>query len=425
MKSFCPAAFQFAVIRLDPVVMVEHFDDPIATAEARALGTKKYLVYLDTGVDMPFPTNRWFRFEVRLIGTTLHPEDPANGITSDMVLPIFPNTNHPSGRTTIDPEDSFPFSNCYFWLAGTVEVRIRNKGDMYDNSRAVKLWPMDHVAIELGFSGDFRRVHRFWKSQQAAAPAHNSHHSHDDGLAVEPKRRVPIPALMPQSTLSSPGSRFAGRSCGRQSSGDNATLAPGSGVASTTCSDSSQHNTKYHPEIEAILGMDIFMLAHDDAAEFIPLVDLWFELTEHLTADSIPSPQEFFKERDTIARIIRDARARSPHVPTPLRNEDGLSIMSDISSNHDNEGSLLERWELSSAQQHLDDSNDAMSQAATVTLAPASRNLKGTQPEAPSLCQKPQIRLPRRFSAVNVTYRVCSISQRPWLVRLPFLPYWP
>lgn len=45
----CPGSMQYAVIRIDPVGMVEHFDDPVATqeAEAQAMHAKKYLVYLD------------------------------------------------------------------------------------------------------------------------------------------------------------------------------------------------------------------------------------------------------------------------------------------------------------------------------------------------------------------------------------------
>ena len=36
----------YAVVRIDPVAMVEHLNDPIALQQARALLTKKYLVYL-------------------------------------------------------------------------------------------------------------------------------------------------------------------------------------------------------------------------------------------------------------------------------------------------------------------------------------------------------------------------------------------
>ncbi|OSC96777.1 hypothetical protein PYCCODRAFT_1378485 [Trametes coccinea BRFM310] len=307
MKRFCPAAFQFAVIRMDPVAMVEHFDDPIATAEAHALVTKKYLVYLDLGVDMPFPTNRWFRYKVRLIGSTLRPADPANGITPDMVIPIYPNTFHPSGRTPIVPETPFPFTNCYFWLGSTVEVRIRHKADMYNDSYAVKLSTMEHVAIELGFSNDFRRLHRFRKSQQAAAaaPSHDPHDMHDAGHVVGPRRQRPIPVPFPQLTSSSQDSCLSGSSNQLQPRSTNNALASSSEDEQRRCDSPHQHTAKYDPEVEAILSMDIFNLAHDDAAEYLLLVNLWFELTEHLAADSIPDPFEFFKERDTIVKYVR------------------------------------------------------------------------------------------------------------------------
>ncbi|EIW54318.1 uncharacterized protein TRAVEDRAFT_52026 [Trametes versicolor FP-101664 SS1] len=73
-------------------------------------------------------------------------------------------------------------------------------------------------------------------------------------------------------------------------------------------------------------------MAPDDAAQRIPLVDLWFELADRLTADTIPSPLEFYQERDAIIEIFKDARARLPHVPTPLRNDDGLSVITDDAS---------------------------------------------------------------------------------------------
>ena len=47
MKRFCPGGLFYAVIRMDAVAMVEHFNDPVATAAAQALNTKKYLVYLE------------------------------------------------------------------------------------------------------------------------------------------------------------------------------------------------------------------------------------------------------------------------------------------------------------------------------------------------------------------------------------------
>lgn len=51
-----------------------------------------------------------------------------------------------------------------------------------------------------------------------------------------------------------------------------------------------------------MLCKDIFGLAHDPTPERLPLVDLWLELTDHLTADIIPSPLELYKEVNAIAK---------------------------------------------------------------------------------------------------------------------------
>ncbi|KAI8978344.1 hypothetical protein BD414DRAFT_495273 [Trametes punicea] len=58
MKRFCPSALQYAVIRMDPVAMVEHFNDPVATSEALALKTKKNLVYLDMVAHLLYEAHR-------------------------------------------------------------------------------------------------------------------------------------------------------------------------------------------------------------------------------------------------------------------------------------------------------------------------------------------------------------------------------
>lgn len=48
MKFFCPLPQRFAVIQMDPVGMVKHYDDPIALAAAQAMKPMKYIVYLRT-----------------------------------------------------------------------------------------------------------------------------------------------------------------------------------------------------------------------------------------------------------------------------------------------------------------------------------------------------------------------------------------
>ncbi|KAI9067481.1 hypothetical protein FKP32DRAFT_265968 [Trametes sanguinea] len=315
MKRFCPGGLQYAVIRIDPVAMVEHFNDPIATAEARALETKKYLVYLEVAIDMPFPTNRWFKYEVSLIGATLRAEDPSRGITPDMAIPIYPNTSHPSGRTPIDPETPFPFPNCYHWVRSTEEVRIRRIEEMYDDARAVKLSALQHVMIQRAFSDDYRRLYSFRKARLAAALPEEKD-TQAQGDLVEPVRLPRIHVSLPQSTSSSQDSQLSDRATIARSRGDEDTLATGGrSLTIPRCDSPVRRSHKINPDLEAIVRMDLFNLAHDDATEYLPLVDLWFELTEHLTAETIPSPLEFQNERDAVARwapfqVLRKASRR-------------------------------------------------------------------------------------------------------------------
>ncbi|CDO70958.1 hypothetical protein BN946_scf184829.g67 [Trametes cinnabarina] len=362
MKRFCPGAFQYAVIRIDPVAMVEHFNDPVATAEARALGTRKYLVYLDA-----IKLHGTASWESKVSICRFQPTpDPSNGITSDMAIPIYPNTRHPAGRASIESETPFPFSNCYFWLGTTVEVRIRRKVDMYDDSRAVKLSAMQHVRIELGFSNDFQQLHSFRQRQLSTAPPKvNLVQKGGNVIAnLQPSRRVPVP--LPQSTSSSQESRLSSPSGRAKARDNNITLVAGSEIDFQRCDSPAHDPPQYDPDVEAIFRMDIFGLAHDDAAEYLPLVDLWFELTEHLSADTIPNPLDFLAECDAIGRIIREARARSPHVPAPLRNEDGLSIMSEFSTEDSEFDAGSSSGAMACPAQHV------VTQSPTNTSIPAS-----------------------------------------------------
>ncbi|KAI0664033.1 hypothetical protein C8Q70DRAFT_215101 [Cubamyces menziesii] len=326
MKRFCPGVFYYAVIRMDAVAMVEHFNDPIATAEARALETKKYLVYLVSCLDMPFPTNFWYRYRVSPIATILRAEEPANGITSDMVIPIYPNTYHPSGRISpIRPERPFPFPNCYHWIDTTERIRIRRRDEPFDDSNAIKLDAGEHVMINVKFSEDYKRIDDFFHELDVRAEMEGdsgvgSTASASPTTSSAPGRSSPPPQANPPLTHSDVTSSD---SEGRDSPPEK--IAGDEGIGSSYKGDEKNLDTT----VEELFRMDIFNLSHDHTAELLPLVDLWFELTDHLTADTIPSPLDLHKECEAIARIVHAARLRSPNVPTPSRDPDRMSIMSD------------------------------------------------------------------------------------------------
>ncbi|KAI0664030.1 hypothetical protein C8Q70DRAFT_905978 [Cubamyces menziesii] len=292
MKRFCPGVFYYAVIRMDPVAMVEHFNDPIATAEARALETKKYLVYLQSCLDIPFPTNLWYRYDVSPIATTLRAEEPSNGITSDMVIPIYPNTRHPHGsRSPILPEKPFPFPNCYHWIDTTEGVRIRRRNEPFDDSNAIKLDAGEHVMIDVKFSDDYKRIDDFF-------------HELDVRAEMEGDSGVGSTASASPATSSALGSSFPPpQACPPLTHSDvtsngSGDIAGDEGNGSSYQDDENNHD----PTVVELFKMDIFNLSHDHTAELLPLVDLWYELTDHLTADTIPSPLDFRKECEAIAR---------------------------------------------------------------------------------------------------------------------------
>ncbi|KAI0350621.1 hypothetical protein OH77DRAFT_1430801 [Trametes cingulata] len=308
MKRLCPGSLQYAVIRIDPVAMVEHLNDPIATAEAQRLCPKKYLVYLDNALDLPFPTSPWFRFQVSPIGTTLRPEEPARGVTSGMCIPIFPNEDHPAHRPSIRTRKPFPFSHCYHWVDNLTTVRIRRIPELYEDAPAIKVGSLQHIRMEKVFAEDCSRINAFVEARQA-----------EEG----------VPRLTPRPlSRGSQDSRLSD-----ESSAERDLRAP-------RCSEPTPEDVhlptgpQINPCLEDLLHMDIFNIAHDPDVQFLPLVDLWFDLAEHLTEDEIPSPLDFYEERKAIARIILDARERSLVAKAPRWNG-ALGLISDGVSEED------------------------------------------------------------------------------------------
>ncbi|KAI9067482.1 hypothetical protein FKP32DRAFT_1588590 [Trametes sanguinea] len=448
MKRSCPGALRFAVIRMDAVAMVEHFNDPIATAEACALQPKKYLVYLDTGLDLPFPTNSWFKFLIYLIAPTLLYNDPSDGMTSDMCIPIYPNTVHPAGRSPLYTEEPFPFANCYYWVNHMTYIRVRRTDGQYDDDQAVKVTPWEHVTMNIALSEDQQRI---------AIPRGTLHSRNEDDISTQsepdgqdvlipPRRRTIDSAPTRQSTFSMQDSQTSAPSSDASVGGKlHAFIQDNLPQDEPSTSELPPHDPpKHDPNVDAIFRMDVFGLAHDDGAEILPLVDLWYELTEHLTADTIPNPGEFYEERDAIVKIVKDARARSPHVPVPLRNEDGLSIMSEDFSFEDNAeraplaSDIVYRYgEIASPSLGSDPVNDGPSEDVSrfdsTTVFPRSARTRSSVEfrarvrDPPAVAQQAEERIPRaEVSKVNMVFAsVRNTFLRSWSARPPFLPLWP
>ncbi|KAI1789187.1 hypothetical protein LXA43DRAFT_593032 [Ganoderma leucocontextum] len=166
--SIFPHPRRFGVVQMDPVAMVTTagLGDSIALEEAKALVTKKYLVYLDFIIGLPMPDSEWCRYNVLPVATTLRPENPELGITRDMVLPIHPNTAHlvvPSPFICKqDPAHTFEFmfKNCFLWVEShtVLCLRVRRDNDEYNNSKAVSLNLRQHYRAINSFGPHLDRM---------------------------------------------------------------------------------------------------------------------------------------------------------------------------------------------------------------------------------------------------------------------------
>ncbi|KAF9813546.1 hypothetical protein IEO21_05527 [Rhodonia placenta] len=111
----------YLVLWLDPVKMVQYFDNPLLHAAARQLSLGKYVAYVATNTDFPMPDRPWHRCFVRLAGLGMPKDEPEQFITSDM----------PSR-----PTKPFPFANFYLhtWAYTTVRFPYRriDYGDAWE-----------------------------------------------------------------------------------------------------------------------------------------------------------------------------------------------------------------------------------------------------------------------------------------------------
>ncbi|KAI0752786.1 hypothetical protein C8Q80DRAFT_475904 [Daedaleopsis nitida] len=284
-----PPMNQFAVIRMNPIAMVQELTlDDRALSRARAMHPQKYLVYLDIPLQLPIPGHPWCKYSVAPVATVLRPDDPGRGLASDMVMPIHPNHRYAKGREPITPASPFPFDNCFFWIENDSTVRIPFKEELHDDSRAVKMGARAHSALMSCFEVEFDRI--------------------DDALDELERHRA---KMKPSSTYpASPSSLPASSSDSLPDQRAPTDSMDTSDTTSGSIDDDDDDDAESVSSFREILALDIFGWNPDPSAVFLPLMDLWFEIEEHLTADTIPSPAELWREQEEIRQIIREGLER-------------------------------------------------------------------------------------------------------------------
>ena len=188
---------------------------------------------------LPLPDQPWYGYIVRPIAPSLRVQDYPRGLTSDMAIPIAPNTSHPNSRAPIQPDTRpFPFSNCYFWFRYELLLRVIPRPvERFDHSNAVELGARKTNELATQFNEDYIRSEETLRDRTQQAPS------------------------KPQTDTD-------------------------------TCLGSDR-------EIEC-WNASCPVHAKNRDIELWPLVDLWLDLTAHLSEDTIPNPEGLFEEVDNI-----------------------------------------------------------------------------------------------------------------------------
>ncbi|KAL7277677.1 hypothetical protein ACG7TL_008608 [Trametes sanguinea] len=280
---YSPSPGTYVVIRLNPVEMVRHLDDPVALAEAQAMRTKSHLVILEMELALPFPNRPWYRFDVHSIAPCLRDEVPQKGLTSDMCIPIFPNTSHPNGRAPVhpEPEGLFPYTNCYHWYQPIeTTVRVRARPEEFDETNAVSLSAFTLTRMDFSsWEEDCTKMCANLDALEAAALT-----SQIRTATQSTTLSCPIPSAVGGTAHDSYTKRVL-------RTGDGTSTYSGSGSTRTVDSDN------YSDYSGDFLGPINPFSAPDEDVELVPLVDVWVsELADHLKQEDIPHPSELVAE---------------------------------------------------------------------------------------------------------------------------------
>lgn len=317
--QYSPNPHSYAAIRINHVATVEHFPFPDIIESARKIQPKTYLVFLNTvrelfihvtrkecsgcsrrgqALSIPFPQDPWFPFIVNPIAP--FPPPMEGHVTSEMCIPIYPNTSHPSGRAAVHTEPPFPYDNCYHWSSARdvgVRVRPRQTGH-FDDDIAVKTRIRDERELWRMVARDCTKVE---EATRRDVP---------DGFPSGPPETQPEATARPSTpdTALGPedghGSMIGGapEAC---SGSEGHGLAGHEGITETEdATDADAQSCASDDAIsdfQALVGMGIFGTRLDNKDDY-PLVDVWLELADQLKQEDIPDPRDFYVECNTLVQ---------------------------------------------------------------------------------------------------------------------------
>ena len=211
-------------------------------------------------------------------------------------------------------------------------VRVDNKPDRYEHDGAVSLPPLEYLRLANIFADDFVRVKKSVEDCSSPMPQQDNSHLAGTGSYDLPKTTGPAFELgsftvdgeepIDDERLSQAFQEIAiatGMTMAIPPEDDNngdapshrATSNPRQDVASdirpspeprrppqrTDSGDTARSDT-------TVVEPDIFGWDPDVTVGLLPLVDVWLDIDNHLTADKIPSPVDLEKEAEMIVAYV-------------------------------------------------------------------------------------------------------------------------
>lgn len=229
------------------------------------------------------------------IAPCLGPTDEKTGMTADMCIPIYPNTDHPTARSSVHTEPEFPYNNCYHWSRAQLNVRIRCPPELFDIDHAIKLPVTSKMELFHLRSIDYHRMEEFEKQHQIPASGAQAVAS-PTRLTAENLSTHDIAETFAVECAPDPQVNEEGRQ-------------PSS--AKETSSDVSGNSSNSVNEIVSeLVGMGIFGGDPNTDMELYPVVDIWFNLTSHLREEDIPNPIALYRECEKVAAYVPSSTLR-------------------------------------------------------------------------------------------------------------------
>ncbi|RDX48700.1 hypothetical protein OH76DRAFT_650215 [Lentinus brumalis] len=308
VRAVAPMPGHYAVVRMDPEAMLKDLglDDAATLDEVRQMSVKKYLVYLDWPEELPIGGMRWCRYTVAPIGTTLRPPDEANGITSEMVIPIAPNKSHTDERRPVHPRSPFPYSNCYHWIQTSTSVRVRVHEEGVEHDGAIRLPAAESRAIMKRFNADYAQISssRPRDFNPSAGPLQPAEASSAIDVAASAEEVNTTAPVLTNTYLRLVTQRRLRTSTLPSESDDESQRSPcGSSGDLFDCNQTGKFTTTPATSVSAA-ALDVFGWDPDPATAVIPLVDVWLDIEQHLKEHEIPSPLDLQQEIVQVRKIF-------------------------------------------------------------------------------------------------------------------------